>query len=228
MLAIEMSQRGGSVALGTRGDALALARFESGGSRDDDPLLPTIDALVRHAGLSPSDLGAVAVSVGPGGFTGLRIAVTATKCMCDALRIPAIAVPSALVAARGAVGVGPWLVALASKRESTWLTRVAMTDGELVIVGTPGIVTAAELTSEMAAGARTLLADEYVHATIVESARAAGLVVEAPRFEADACWRVAFPLLLRGEQVDPMRLAPLYPREPEAVTLWRERHGDGR
>jgi hypothetical protein len=33
-------------------------------------------------------------------------------------------------------------------------------------------------------------------------------------------------MLERGEIADPGTLTPLYPREPEAVTLWRERHGE--
>jgi tRNA threonylcarbamoyl adenosine modification protein YeaZ len=233
LLAIEMSQRSGSVALGRSADMVSVERFESGGSRDEDPLLPAIDRLVRGAGLGPRDLGAIAVSVGPGGFTGLRIAVTAAKCMSDALGIPAIAVPSALVAAAGAEAPGPWLVALASKRETTWLTGVGLsavdgTDGTLRIIGTPGIVSAESMvvTSSAQGGFRTLLADEFVHASIVARARDAGCTIECPRFDALACWRVARAMWNRGETADPLRLAPLYPREPEAVTLWRERHGD--
>jgi tRNA threonylcarbamoyladenosine biosynthesis protein TsaB len=51
-----------------------------------------IDGLVRDAGLSPSDLDAIAIGSGPGSFTGLRIGAAAAKGMCCALGIPLIAV----------------------------------------------------------------------------------------------------------------------------------------
>ena len=38
-------------------------------------------------------------------------------------------------------------------------------------------------------------------------------------------WLLAQLALSRGDTVDPMKLSAIYPREPEAVTKWRERHG---
>jgi tRNA threonylcarbamoyladenosine biosynthesis protein TsaB len=232
LLAIEMSQRDGSVAFGRDEATLAVERFVSGGSRDEDPLLPAVDRLLRSQSLRPRDLGAIAVSVGPGGFTGLRIAVTAAKAMADALDIPLVAVPSALVAAEAARAASPegggWLVALASKRETSWWTSVVETDDGVRIVGEPGIYDARGLLASISdhRAIRTMLADEFVNAAFLEVARASGWTVETPRFSAHSCWRVGQEMVRRGEFADRVALAPLYPREPEAVTLWRERHGD--
>jgi tRNA threonylcarbamoyladenosine biosynthesis protein TsaB len=232
LLAIEMSQRDGSVAFGVDATTIAVERFASGGSRDDDPLFPAIDRLLRSRSARPCDLGAIAVSVGPGGFTGLRIAVTAAKTMADALDIPVIAVPSALVAADGAMQRDPqgggWLVALASKRTTSWWTTVVAAGDALQIVGEPAIREASELVAAAPADhpIRTMLADEFVHADALAVARAAGWLIETPRFAAESCWRQGRAMLRRGEFADRVTLAPLYPREPEAVTLWRERHGD--
>lgn len=223
LLAIEMSQRGGSVALGVDAGRLEVACFDAGGAKDSDPLLPTIDLVARRHGCSARDLGAIAVSVGPGGFTGLRISVTAAKCMSEALGVPAIAVPSAMVAVAGSRGDGPWLVALASKRETCWLARVVGSRDDSRFSGEPSVVDADTLGD--VAAFRTLLADEFVPPRIVAAARDAGILVEAPGFGAEACWRVASTMWRRGDVVSPLELAPIYPREPEAVTLWRERHG---
>jgi tRNA threonylcarbamoyladenosine biosynthesis protein TsaB len=225
LLAIEMSQRGGSVALGTAESGLSVERFDSGGSSDSDPLLPTIDRLVRSAGLRPADIGAVAVSVGPGGFTGLRISVTAAKCMSEALGIPLVAVPSALVAVASTGITGPWLVALASKQASVWMTAVGGAESDPQIVGEPAIVLATEFS--IPGTVRTLLADEYVPADLVSRCRDHGLTVESPRFDASGCWRVGAVRLARGLLEDAVVLAPIYPREPEAVSLWRSRHAAG-
>jgi tRNA threonylcarbamoyladenosine biosynthesis protein TsaB len=50
-----------------------------------------IDELLGETGLSPSSLHAVAVSQGPGSYTGLRIGVSVAKGLCYALQIPLIA-----------------------------------------------------------------------------------------------------------------------------------------
>ena len=221
--AIEMSQRGGSVAFGREAGALLVERFESGGGQDADPLVPTIDRLVRAAGCAPKDIGAIGVSVGPGGFTGLRISVTVAKCLSESLGVPVVAVPSALVAAAAAEGQGDWIVALASKRETAWISRVRSDDGRLVIEGQPGVVNASDFRTDP--HDRTLLADEFAPADMIARARDAGLTIERPQFDAIPCWRLAKALFQRGSMVNPLELAPLYPREPEAVTLWRERHG---
>lgn len=58
-------------------------------SRD---LLPTVQRVLKDAGCALSELEGVAVSAGPGSFTGLRIGVTAAKSLAYALGIPAVAI----------------------------------------------------------------------------------------------------------------------------------------
>jgi tRNA threonylcarbamoyladenosine biosynthesis protein TsaB len=256
LVAIELSQRTGTVAVGplsSTSSADGPASSSVGpqpieqavptATHERDMLFPTIDEILASIGAGPADVAAIAVSIGPGGFTGLRIATTAAKCMADALGVPIVAVPSALVAACGAsvgasvgageeAGDGPWLVALASKGASAWITGVVGKGADVVVDGTPGLRTAEELrsisTSTSGVGFRTLLADEYAPAALVDHARSAGLRRAQPSFRARDCWSVGQAMLARGETIDPLRVAPLYPREPEAVSLWRERHGDAR
>lgn len=224
-LAIEMSQRGVSIAIGDGTRAPQVRALPSSERDRSDPLLAEIDALAREVGVAPRGLGAIIVSIGPGGFTGLRISVTAAKLLAAMLARPLVAVPSALVAAAGTDRTGRTIVALASKRESAWITIVEGQGRDVAIVGAPGIRTASEI-DVAALGASALLADEYVPAAMVERAKAAGAAVISPRFRAEACLEVGLAMLQRGELADPVSLAPLYPREPEAVTLWRERHGE--
>lgn len=57
-------------------------------------LVPLIDTLLRHVGISIDDIEAVAVSSGPGSFTGLRIGVATAKGLAFAKDIPLIGVDS--------------------------------------------------------------------------------------------------------------------------------------
>jgi tRNA threonylcarbamoyl adenosine modification protein YeaZ len=62
-------------------------------------LMPTIDAMLREIGWKPNDLTRVAVAVGPGSYTGLRIAVTAAKTLAWTLGIELVGVSSLAVLA---------------------------------------------------------------------------------------------------------------------------------
>lgn len=223
-LAIEMSQRHGSIALGDERGVQQVRAFATGGSNDEDPLMPAIDEVVRAAGLTPQDLSAIIVSIGPGGFTGLRVAVTTAKLLAECLAIPLVGVPSALVAAAASSNAGPRIVALASKRDSSWFSVVDGNGAGVRLRGTPRAVDATSAV-ELFSDVRTLLADEYVPEPIIDAARRAGVLLETPRFQADACLSVGRAMLGRNELADSAQLTPIYPREPEAVTLWRERHG---
>jgi len=55
-------------------------------------LHPAIQAMLQQTGFSLGELEAVAVSIGPGSFTGLRVGLSAAKGFCYALKIPLIAV----------------------------------------------------------------------------------------------------------------------------------------
>ncbi|HRQ75956.1 MAG TPA: tRNA (adenosine(37)-N6)-threonylcarbamoyltransferase complex dimerization subunit type 1 TsaB [Phycisphaerales bacterium] len=228
ILAIETSQRTGSVAMRDRAgtvhvEPLALA------TRHDDDLLPAIDRLLKREGLSPHDLdenAAVAVSIGPGAFTGLRIAVSTAKMIAEARRVKLVAVPSALVVAESlseTIRPGPVLIALASKNDTFWATRLECASDGWRVVGTPGLVDAASLDLS---SLRTVVCDQHLPTAARLRCEEAGVLTIEPRFEAAACLAVAARMLKQGEITDALSLAPLYPREPEAVSIW-ERHRAG-
>ena len=78
LLAIETATRHTSVAL-LRGGALLAEEAPPPEVPTAECLLPAIDALLAGAGVPLSRVGACAVSVGPGSFTGLRIGVATAK-----------------------------------------------------------------------------------------------------------------------------------------------------
>jgi tRNA threonylcarbamoyladenosine biosynthesis protein TsaB len=80
ILALETSSRVGSVALATGGKLLDHTTF-SAPLRHSAEILPTITRLLDCSGHQPEEISQVHLSVGPGSFTGLRIAVTIAKSM---------------------------------------------------------------------------------------------------------------------------------------------------
>ena len=93
ILAIETGTDICSVALVRDGELVALR--ESDEERNHaTTIAPFVDELLRECGVRASELEAVAVSKGPGSYTGLRIGVSFAKGLCYGLNIPLVAVGS--------------------------------------------------------------------------------------------------------------------------------------
>ena len=70
-------------------------------------LLADVDALVRQAGAHPRDITGLAVGIGPGSFTGIRIGLAAARGLALALDVPAAGVSTLDALAAGAPGAVP-------------------------------------------------------------------------------------------------------------------------
>jgi tRNA threonylcarbamoyl adenosine modification protein YeaZ len=101
--------------------------------RHGELLAPGIAQVLADARCSASDLTGIAVGVGPGPFTGLRIGLMTARAMGDALTIPVSGVCTLDVIAAAVVSAQPFLVATdARRREVYWATydaRSARIDG---------------------------------------------------------------------------------------------------
>lgn len=186
------------------------------GANHDDDLMPAIDRLFARFGAAPRGLGRIAVSAGPGGYTALRIAIATAKVLGEVTGAAIVAVPSAAVAAwNHRDGPFPLLVCLASKADSTFATLYAgpQWDAPATI---PGLIRAPDLAQLKPAA---VVADSYLPDSIRRAAIDAGIPVLEPVFTARAVLDLAasFPV------VDAAALSPIYPREPEAVSLWARR-----
>lgn len=94
ILCIETATTNCSVALGKEGELLALKEDYNNNYSHAERLHLYIDEILKENGLTPGDLAAVAVSKGPGSYTGLRIGVSAAKGLCFSLDLPLISVPT--------------------------------------------------------------------------------------------------------------------------------------
>ena len=92
ILNIETATKNCSVALAKNGKTIALREIAEEGYSHAEKLHVFIEELLTEVGLQFKKLDAVAVSQGPGSYTGLRIGVSSAKGICYALNIPLIAV----------------------------------------------------------------------------------------------------------------------------------------
>lgn len=207
--------------------------------RNEDRLMLAIDQAMNAAGLSPRHIKRIAVSIGPGGFTSVRLAVTTAKCIAEVTGAHCIPVPTPLVAAfRFAPHATPhatphahqpatFAVALASKGPDAYI-QVFEARGDSPTPLTRGTVLDADAFEALARALpnpiTTLLADSFLPQPLRARAAARNIAVAPIHLDPVACLAASRDI----PAVDPIALQPLYPREPEAVTKWRALHGPKR
>lgn len=90
ILNIETATKNCSVSLAANGKTIAIREVAEAGYSHAEKLHVFIEEVLADASILPADLSAVAVSQGPGSYTGLRIGVSSAKGLCYALQIPLI------------------------------------------------------------------------------------------------------------------------------------------
>ena len=215
LLAIEASQRRGGVAV-RDSDGRDHEELLGAEAMHDDDLLAAIDRLYIRLSLVPSDTRAIGVSTGPGGFTGLRIAVATAKMLAESLGASLVAVPTSLVVAESFQEQGPIIVALSSRQQTVWATRLEQVGSERTwaMMDEGGLADADAIRLD---GIAALLGDRYLPEVLRARCREAGVAVVEPVFSPLACLAVAGRLLAEGRTTDSLELAPEYSRPPAAV-----------
>ena len=108
ILLIESSSRNCSVAVAEDEKILIIEEHASDKYIHAESLHPFIAKCMSVCGREMKDLDAVAVSSGPGSYTGLRIGVSAAKGICFSLNIPLIDIPTTQLLAAYALSHSPY------------------------------------------------------------------------------------------------------------------------
>lgn len=174
--------------------------------RHEDDLMPGIDRLARRVGVTPRSITRVAVSLGPGGYTGLRVASTTGSMIAEALGAECVGVPTAEALIRRSTGSGPTAVCLAVKGTTAWVHCFPGTGGFLL-----------PFDQFHTLPVRTLVADAFLPEAVRAWAAGAGVGIEPPRYDPVAVAEACLDRAAGGP------VLPLYAREPEAVARWRSR-----
>lgn len=105
ILNIETATKNCSVALAKNGETILCKEISELGYSHAEKLHVFIEEICNESTIQLKDLQAIAVSKGPGSYTGLRIGVSAAKGFCYALDIPLISVDTLAVLASQAVSI---------------------------------------------------------------------------------------------------------------------------
>ena len=100
ILNIETSSKNCSVSISENGKTIGLKEQDYDEYSHSKSLHIFINKIFKETNLSAQELSAVAISEGPGSYTGLRIGVSAAKGICVALNIPLIAIDTMQILAR--------------------------------------------------------------------------------------------------------------------------------
>jgi tRNA threonylcarbamoyladenosine biosynthesis protein TsaB len=104
-------------------------RFELTPRRHTDCVLPWSGQLLADAGLSKSDLQAIGVGIGPGGFTGVRLAVSLAQGMALALNLPVLPISTLAAIAQAQEHDGPIAVVMDARMGECYVGYFQKRDG---------------------------------------------------------------------------------------------------
>jgi len=220
ILAIETSHLVGSVALARDGQIVAEESFQEGMVHGRE-LVPRLKDLVEHAGWSPSTLDLIAVSIGPGSYTGLRVGVMTAKTLAYATQTDVVAVPSLDVLARNAPPEAETVCPVVDAKRKQLYN--CLYDGSRERQGEFAVAYPEELAEDLPDGT-LLLGDALEYYREVFSRPGLTVADEAlwqPRAAIVA--ELGYRLYQGGQRDSAMALAPLYLRRPEAEDRWREK-----
>ena len=222
ILGIETATEQVGVAIG--GHEGVIATFEvARGRRHAEILTPAIEFICRQADIGLDEIGCVAVDVGPGLFTGMRVGLSAGKALALALRVPMIGISSLDLLAFPCRHTDRVVVPVIDARKSeVFWAMYRQVPGGVQQVNAPMVGPVDDLVADLLARSQEVLCvgdgaeryrDEIVDGYHCEIS---GPVHPSP----GALVQLAHARALREDWVRPNEIEPIYLRAPDAQINW--------
>jgi tRNA threonylcarbamoyladenosine biosynthesis protein TsaB len=227
ILGIDTATAQVSVAVGGHEGVLASTQSMRG-KQHAETLTPSIDFACKQARIELSEISVVAVDLGPGLFTGLRVGVAAAKAMAYALRVPMIGVPSLDLVAFP-VRYSPKLIVAAvdARRGELFTAFYRQVPGGIQRLSPHHVVSPDDLASELLATAEEclLVGDGALrYREVFDGLHKVEIAEEGLAHPAaSSLVMLAHAQALREQWVKPWDLQPLYLRKPDAEINWQTR-----
>ena len=222
-LAIDTSTRFASIGLSRNGEPVVELTWRSERNHSIE-LVPSIMSLLECNGISVSELDAIYIASGPGGFSALRVGMSAAKAMAMSLDIPLVAVGSLDIEAQPYLGLGCAVCALVGAgRRRVYLGifahgvprgDIVVEHDELVDTISYFVSMGAIICGEGVSQTTELLRDAFgPYANIVE--------LSPPTRRAGTLASIGYRELQAGRVADALTLEPLYLRSSQVSTAQR-------
>ncbi len=184
-------------------------------------LIPKVDSMVREAGLKTPDLTGVAVALGPGSYTGLRIALSAAKGIVAVTGKPLVGIPTLDVTAYPHVREGLPVLAMlqAGRGRVCWALYPPSGDNALRPMEDYSLGSVEEMSASVSGISTEILVAGEISEPVISTLKQAGLKfrLAAPGTNirrAGVLGAMAWERLAKGDEDDPITLSPIYlPRE---------------
>ena len=228
ILAIETASSQAGCAIGGHEGVRASAHTGIGG-RHAESISPQIAFIREQAGIHFSELGAIAVDVGPGLFTGLRVGIATAISMAHALTLPVIGISSLDLLAFPARWTSRLIVsAMDARRGELFTALFRRVPGGIQRVRDANVCTAEDLAAEiqtfdepsLLVGDGALRYAEFFEGLGRVELAEQGLAHPSAR----AMVQLAHARAMREEFIQPWDLEPIYLRKPDAEINWSSRN----
>jgi len=227
ILGIETATEQVSVAIGGHEGVLGLVEV-CRGRRHAETLAPAIEFVCAQADVRLDEISVVAVDVGPGLFTGMRVGLASAKALAQALRVPMIGMSSLDLLAYPLRHTGRTVVAIIdARKDELFYAFYRPVPGGVQRVLEPRCGTIDDLIAEVMARSDDVICvgdgalrhrDEIIAELRCEMAEQF-----LSRPSAAPLVQLAHARALREEWVNPWEIQPLYMRLPDAQINWSVR-----
>ena len=230
ILALETAAKAVSAAVTEEGKVLASA-YQDTGLTHSRTLMPLVELLLRNTDMTAADLDVIAVSAGPGSFTGVRIGVSAAKGLAWAADKPCAAVSTLAALARNVAFLDGLVVcAMDARRQQVYNALFEARDGALTRLTEDRAIALADLAEELRGDPRpkTVLGDggKLCYDFLTEAGIPCRLApAHLVKENAVSVALEAEDIARAGGLVTAQELAPVYLRPPQAERLRREKQG---
>jgi tRNA threonylcarbamoyladenosine biosynthesis protein TsaB len=229
ILGISTSTQQVGCAIGGHEGVLA-ATQSARGRRHAETLAPAIAMLRQQAQVELDEIGCVAVDLGPGLFTGLRVGIATAKALAHALRVPMIGVTSLdLVAFPVRWSPRVIVTAIDARRGEVFTASYRQVPGGIQRLDAYRVCSPEELVTELLARRDDLLLvgdGAWRHAACFSELSGVEMADQGLSYPSPSSLvQLAHARALREEFVNPWELEPLYLRPPDAAINWATRDG---
>lgn len=224
ILAIDTSTLVSSVAVATPSSLIAELTLKVRKTHSER-LMSHIESILKMAELDVKELKAIAVSLGPGSFTGLRIGISTAKALAYALGVPIIGVPTLTALAFSCQASGFYISPMLDAQKGNVYQGVfEWREGELHQMAPARVIPFAEAYWELSKlPGPFIILGEAVEMYREKISCPAPPHITMPRAGSVAV--LAQKMFQNGDYHDLFSLEPLYVRRSEAEEIWERRQG---